>query len=355
MVGPTRVKGNKTEKEKNTRMGWPPVWGWFYWRYLHLIAWYRDKDEPVPVETLERLNKFLKFLFANLPCPQCGYHASAYLQENPIQENSTYGALFQWTVSIHNSVNTRNQVPEWTLEEVENDLANKLKNPKEHNDFLLWSVLLLTGIICVGKNLEKDHAKKITQFLEFLEDAAVVFPYTEVGDKMVVQVRALQNRLRDNGAAGFVDEFNTMYKLMAGLRNCCVDSIRISDAEMERRLMNHYQKENYMDLVRAVQIREEDQKKMKELNEEVEKLTRQLREKCPDSAATPSDSAATPSGESMQMFNMYYGMILILCIFCIVLYTVLYRRSAHGTTKQQLLRQQRRRRRLELRKPVGQK
>lgn len=87
----------------------PSIWGPPLWRLLHGLA-----AAAVP-QADEAWPALLVALRTALPCPDCTRHYTAWHDTHPFVGGESPAA---WVLALHNDVNRRKQVPEWTPEMV---------------------------------------------------------------------------------------------------------------------------------------------------------------------------------------------------------------------------------------------
>jgi hypothetical protein len=95
----------------------PVIWGPHLWRFLHIAA----------EGTVTRANRrrfwdaLLGAMRTGLPCPECTEHYTAWLAGHPFVVDRRVGltvAARDWVRGLHNAVNVRRGVPEWSAAEV---------------------------------------------------------------------------------------------------------------------------------------------------------------------------------------------------------------------------------------------
>jgi hypothetical protein len=79
----------------------PVIWGPPLWRLLHTLAELRHTDTDWP--------HLLTTLRSCLPCPDCTNHYNAWINGHP-----TNGDMKAWVLALHNDVNRRKGVTQWT-------------------------------------------------------------------------------------------------------------------------------------------------------------------------------------------------------------------------------------------------
>ena len=90
-------------------MGVPPnIWGPNLWGTLHLLC-------LAGTITPEFVQEFAKVI----PCPMCAGHFAELLKESPLPDSDDPNVLFEWSVHVHNLVNSRIGKPLLTVDQAE--------------------------------------------------------------------------------------------------------------------------------------------------------------------------------------------------------------------------------------------
>lgn len=126
----------------------PLVWGREAWHFIHLVALtYPAKPTQ---DDVREYHQFFESLGSVLPCEICAYHYREKIKDNPPKLGSQM-ELFEWTVDIHNSVNKDNKKKIYTYDEafkeVNKNLRDKGKKPKEYSNYLVSGVALSVSMI----------------------------------------------------------------------------------------------------------------------------------------------------------------------------------------------------------------
>lgn len=136
------------------------VWGTHLWNSIHFIAL------GYPTEPTESDRHYYKQFFENighvLPCKKCTVHFNNNLQALPIDQYLTNSdTLFDWTVKMHNLVNSDLGKPLWSTENAKqhyskliNDVVPK-KTVKIHIDRLLLAITFLNIVMLLFVILSK--------------------------------------------------------------------------------------------------------------------------------------------------------------------------------------------------------
>jgi hypothetical protein len=143
----------------------PSDWGPFLWSSLHYIA----LGYPLKPSTIDKLNysEFFINLHKVIPCITCADHYKEMIEKYPPSPHTgSLEELFQWTVDIHNKVNTRLEKKTLSVEEAFNIYKQPLSSPNSvvmsspahvsviknstHSSTMWWIVILLLAImVCV--------------------------------------------------------------------------------------------------------------------------------------------------------------------------------------------------------------
>jgi hypothetical protein len=95
----------------------PALWGPHLWRFLHIAA-----ENTVPRMSRRRYwEALLTAMRTGLPCPECTEHYVAWHTGHPFAVDRRVGltvAARDWVRALHNAVNVRRGVAEWTPEAV---------------------------------------------------------------------------------------------------------------------------------------------------------------------------------------------------------------------------------------------
>lgn len=128
----------------------PTVFGPYMWATIHYVALGApatfDEKDKVKYKT------FYGQLPGIIPCATCSEHFIGVLNKYPIDAALRSSAeLFQWTVTIHNDVNTRLGKPVMTIEEARNrwnrDVSKKEDGIHNTIPISICAVFLLCGLV----------------------------------------------------------------------------------------------------------------------------------------------------------------------------------------------------------------
>lgn len=100
----------------------PVIWGPHLWRFLHVAA-----ALPPRSRGREKWRAVLEALRVSLPCPECTGHYLAWHRAHPFRAMlggaATRRAAMRWLLDLHNDVNRRRGVAEWTAAQMEASVA----------------------------------------------------------------------------------------------------------------------------------------------------------------------------------------------------------------------------------------
>jgi hypothetical protein len=105
----------------------PTVWGPSVWRAIHYIALGFPADGKATPRQKESYRAFFRNLDGVLPCQTCASNYRAHLRDDvaPVEDAIETGALFEWTVQLHNVVSRSLGKPasSWTPQQVLDELT----------------------------------------------------------------------------------------------------------------------------------------------------------------------------------------------------------------------------------------
>lgn len=94
------------------------IWGPLMWRFLHTAA-----ENSICATTRKSVwDALLTAMRTGLPCPDCREHYGAWLDANPFViaagESNLHVVIQRWVAALHNAVNVRRGLPEWSAGQV---------------------------------------------------------------------------------------------------------------------------------------------------------------------------------------------------------------------------------------------
>jgi hypothetical protein len=96
----------------------PALWGPHLWRFLHITS-----ESSVAGPSRKNIwDALFSAMLTGLPCPECTEHYTAWYAAHPLvlpeRGANLRAAVQDWVRGLHNEVNVRRGVPEWTEAEV---------------------------------------------------------------------------------------------------------------------------------------------------------------------------------------------------------------------------------------------
>ncbi len=100
----------------------PVIWGPHLWRFLHVAA-----ALPPRSRGRDKWRAVLEALRVSLPCPECTGHYLAWHRAHPFRVmlggTAVRRAAMRWVLDLHNDVNRRRGVAEWSAAQMEASVA----------------------------------------------------------------------------------------------------------------------------------------------------------------------------------------------------------------------------------------
>lgn len=255
---------------------YPGYWGRFFWRLLHCIArelMNQYGTTPLPEEVMIRIFEFMQQLCRYLICPACSMHCSQNMAIFP-PRFQTAQEFWVYTIDFHNRVNERTQKLTYSQDEAAEMLNHTLAEyaidlTDLSRAFLddFWSAIFLTtfNISRVPDTITDEDKSEYTRFIANLIQL-LPFGFADGG-----QVRAtmLQQPLdlttREKAFESVVGLYNSVCLTFGKLTK--------TTAEYKEIFNKNFDAKTSTDVIRSAQIREEDHKKMLELQKELLSLT----------------------------------------------------------------------------------
>lgn len=98
------------------------IWGPHMWRFLHIAS----QGAIAAISRKGAWDGLLAAMATGLPCPDCREHYGSWVATYPLgyvfpdtaMPGKLYSITQSWVLALHNAVNVRKGVPEWTAEQV---------------------------------------------------------------------------------------------------------------------------------------------------------------------------------------------------------------------------------------------
>ena len=120
----------------------PKIWGNHAWLFLHTITLHYP-DNPTEFDK-EKYKKFFESLSHVIPCDICKSHYKQNIKKYPIQLESKE-TLTRWLHKIHNIVNVKNGIEEFSYDEFIKKYSDMYSNNSKTK--LLIPILII--ILCL--------------------------------------------------------------------------------------------------------------------------------------------------------------------------------------------------------------
>lgn len=259
-------------------MGWPPEWGYLYWFLFHSgTSSYLTFDE-IPKDELMHLQEGITNICGLLPCPSCSRHCQENVQQKPPKFTTDPEMVHQYFIRLHNAVNEHQTSKKvLTYEEADNLLEDRLQEQGFSIDtiteaFLPQYWLVLIWMVKSAPSIPKDNftmtiQKEIRPLLvSQFKNIIYYFPFCR-NESTLETLQHFTDGLTD-------DSFETIMdgcKVISDMYNSvCLEYNQpfMSTEDMQTKWF----KEIPQQLPRAEQMRREDHKLMKKLQEELHTL-----------------------------------------------------------------------------------
>lgn len=182
----------------------PVLWGPSTWASLHWVA--AAYPASPTVEEKQHYKMYFEMLQYTLPCSECREHYSQLIKQMPIDSFLISGKqLRQWLVSIHNTVNARNNKAErWTVADVDRKFP-----PANHADTFVAPPsrpqVSSNGRSTISLQIQKSIAAPVSSSSQFTPS---VPNQTQIQDISRL-LRQKQNLIQNNAKTlGLVQKFN---------------------------------------------------------------------------------------------------------------------------------------------------
>ena len=120
----------------------PKIWGNHEWLFLHTITLHYP-DNPTEFDK-EKYKKFFESLSHVIPCDICKSHYKQNIKKYPIQLESKE-TLTRWLHKIHNIVNVKNGIEEFSYDE----FIKKFSDMYSNNSKTKILIPILIIILCL--------------------------------------------------------------------------------------------------------------------------------------------------------------------------------------------------------------
>ena len=159
----------------------PGEWGPFIWHLIHNIAFLIPSDEYF-INYKQYYINFFYCLKKIIPCPICRNHYNKLIDRNSPMKCNNKQSLIQWTIDIHNNVNSRLGKQDMTLEDA-------LKQ-----DFIPKNIY--KGLDIIAFNVQ--YNTPINHYGAFFDSLRVVFPIVPVRMALIKAMSDISIQVRNH-------------------------------------------------------------------------------------------------------------------------------------------------------------
>jgi len=146
------------------------------WDALVLLMRSLPQDYLTP-ELQETVHKNIVSTMVLLPCSPCVARATVYLLNNPLSNIKTGQDAFAWVVHFHNSVNRELGKPEYTVEQIDDELHRRA-SIKQALELPLSNTILEkpNSLIELEASMEKQYNNALRRQQGVFINCVTIFP-----------------------------------------------------------------------------------------------------------------------------------------------------------------------------------
>jgi hypothetical protein len=159
-----------------------PRWAPLTWYMFHKLANDYAYNESVEETDKEHYIQFFKSMKTIIPCKTCRNHfiENTNIEENKIENNITKEKIFEWTVRLHNLVNSMHKKKVFSVEEAKKLYTSPLPNHKLYafiNDYVMYNL---------NKGIEKDN-----ELVNMLTHLCYIYPNNKKRENLIKFVETI--------------------------------------------------------------------------------------------------------------------------------------------------------------------
>ncbi len=166
-----------------------PRWAPLTWYMFHKLA--HDFDNNESDEYKKHYLEFFNTMKTIIPCKTCRNHfiENTNIEENKIENNINGEKIFQWTVRLHNLVNSMHKKKVFTVDEAKKLYKAPIINQKLYafiNDYMVYNL---------NKGIEKDN-----QLINMFTHICYIYPNKTKREKLIKFVEKIplkKDKIRD--------------------------------------------------------------------------------------------------------------------------------------------------------------
>lgn len=266
-------------------MGWPPMWGYYFWFYIHASAFSLKDQGALTEEDSRQIKIFFDCLCYLLPCPACRYHCIAYTGKD-LPDFKSGEQYWQYTVRFHNDVNLRNEKVCFTVEEAVESLRSNasdygLQLDADHtfeNTFIsIYWDLVMYATFTYSSDLDNATSQERKRLLNFVKSFCHTLPYRNYqahasdNASVTAAVTLLSHLLQyyETLVEEDVSSRKKAQKVITDLYNIAATSFNLvpkTTSELLSVFMQNFKPEIINEISRAQQIRKEDHSRSLQLS-----------------------------------------------------------------------------------------
>jgi len=127
----------------------PTNFGPYFWSVIHMTAMSAE-GEPMTPEKRQAYITFFESMPDILPCTMCGKHLKDNLKILPVDPDN----LFEWSVDLHNLVNTQLNKPEISYNASRRYWSARCLRGPSREKSLLMILVVIIGLLLVAYYLK---------------------------------------------------------------------------------------------------------------------------------------------------------------------------------------------------------
>jgi len=267
-------------------MTWPPLWGHFYWNFLHSAAYHKINQTKLSPNLQKSIGRFLKVWCVFLPCSVCKNHCKRFNQSKPPAFKDGL-QFWEYTVDFHNDVNARTKkrivgYPEarrllsWNLSAVYPRVnRTNMLDPgtlEESLPLQFWFVVIFATYIFTTSPRSTTPVEQ-QRLYRFMVSFFEIAPFSSKTTIRITSSRTVGEHIlkglksgKDNGMLACRDKAQNL--LLELYNSICLefDHVPYQDFQtFSKPFKDNFTDDNFQALIRAQIIRREDHEKITQM------------------------------------------------------------------------------------------